>query len=833
MLARIGSRLVGLRIGLLCLLFLSTASSVVLSGCGRSSFLFGSPQDCPDGKVNADGTCVHTDGGTDGSIDANPDGPASCTQCAQQGCDKAGCCACGVCQGALFCQNPDMKGDGGTDGFMDPCASKNDCMKPECVGDPRCRIPGTEVCNNGIDDDDDGLIDCKDSDCNAFPGCSILACPAPPNCALPVCVDKPECKDLRCMPTVDFGTLQGMGSTVTKTVSTTGTVDVVTTPCAPGGGGMIVGRVTLAATTDVSLSYTQAKGEDHVFGLFRAGVNQPCAANPIECYDPKGAQSGVHPYPGLAAGDYYIIAQAFAPAGQGSVSITLSTPSMPEICNNGVDDNGNGLIDCQEASCATAANCINSQCSVDINLGALVVNGPGKTASFDTNGADSNNNLSCQATAGGKDVVVRFTLQQTAGLLVEWSQSGDHVLELVRLPDPGSPCDVNPLSCYDPSGRTNDNVAFGEQPPGEYAFIWKALKPGQEGMVTANISAFVNRQQELCHNGIDDDGNGLIDCQDPACVGVEGCSAPYCQPNVNLGTLNVGDFKQASLNVKQNGQAGYVASCSRGGAKGMVVQLTIGGTSGVAIGFDCTETGDHVLALYQAGGPRDKCDLSELVCADPKVLPFGCGYAIPNLDPGTYNVVVAGYQPGSEGTVDLTLSISDDRVLEICNNGIDDDGNGKTDCADRKCATNPSCAATQCRADDLINPVPLTGANTFRLVQTANNGVQANVPCATTPGGQTSVIELTLTAKADLTLQWNQIGNHDFSIYTKDGTQLPCDAGTNLVCKKSNGTASGSVSFAGVPQGTVYLVIAGDAPDVVGNQSSGSVSIALSGTPSL
>jgi hypothetical protein len=797
------------------------------ASCGRSGFLGGSSTDCPSGTVNEDGTCGNDLGG-DGGHDFG-DGFVTCQQCSTGGCDQPGCCACQACSGALFCQHMDMKGDAGDAG--DPCATKADCMKPECLGDPRCHVLGTEICNNGIDDDDNGLIDCQDPACASFPGCQIKVCPNPPDCTLPICVKEPACQDLRCHPTVDFGTLAKMGSSVTKTVNTTGTTDVVVTPCAPGGGGMVVGEFTLSDTTDVALAFTQQKGEDHVFGLFRAGVNQPCNSTPVTCYDPKGAVSGTNPFPQLEAGHYYIITQAFTPAAQGPVTVTLSTPNMPEICNNGIDDNGNGLIDCQEASCATAPNCINQECNVDINLGALVVNGPGKTASFTTTTADAENNLTCQGKAGGKDVVVRFTLQETAGILVDWSQTGDHVLALVKLPDPGQPCDVNQISCYDPSGRMMDAVAFGEQPPGDYAIIWKALQPGDEGSVSATISAYRNRQQELCHNGIDDDGNGLIDCQDPACVGVAGCSAPYCQPNVNLGTMMVGDSKSAMLDIKNNGQAGYVASCSKGGAKGMVVQLTIAGSTGISLGFDCTETGDHVLALYQAGGPRDKCDFSELVCADPKILPFGCGYAIPNLDPGTYNVIAEGYQAGSEGTMDLTLTVAEDRVLEICNNGIDDDMDGFTDCADRKCATNPICAAVACRPDDQINPMPLTGQNVFRLVQTANNGVQAKLPCATTPGGQTAVIAVTLTAKANLSLQWNQIGNHDFAVFTNDGQLLPCDGGSLLACGQSGGAPSGMLSFSNVPQGKVFVVIAGDAPDTAMNQFSGSVSISLSGTP--
>jgi hypothetical protein len=753
-------------------------------------------------------------------------------------CGDPGCCSCDVCQFNFLCLPKDGGTDGGPDGG-DPCADPKNCKQPQCVGDPRCHVLGTEICNNGIDDNDDGLIDCMDPQCANFPGCKPHTCDAAnPDCTDPACADNPKCKDLKCKPTVDFGTLMPMNSSSTKMENTTGTTDVTVTPCAPGGAGMVVGKFTLAGgKADVNLAFTQGAKEDHVFGLFRAGINQTCGANPVSCYDPKSASMGNHTFPQLDPGEYYVISQPFEPAGQGPLTVTLSTPSVKEICNNGIDDNGNGLIDCADGDCLTDPNCINQQCMPDFNVGALVVNAPGKSVSFNTTQANADNtNVSCVAQKGGKDVVVRFTLKETAGILLNWDQSGDHVVELYRTPGPGQKCDSDPASgCYDPSGRNQDTVAWGEFPPGDYEFIFKALKPGDEGHIDATISAYRNRRQELCHNGIDDDGNGLIDCADPACVGVAGCSAPYCMPDKQLGNLNVGQQASVTLNVQANGIAGYKASCAKGGAKGMVVQFTVpkvGSQGGIGVGFDCQQSGDHVLDLFAAGAPRDPCDAQELVCADPKTLPFGCGYEVPNLQPGTYNVIVEGFTPGSEGTVNLTLSVTDDRQLEICNNGKDDDGDGKIDCADRKCVTSQFCSAAQCRPDQTIDPLPLTGANTFRLVQTAMNGIHGQVPCATTAGGQGAVIGITLTATADLTLAWNQIGNHDFQLFTNDGTGLPCDAGTaTSTCTQSAGAASGQTSWSKVAQGKYYLVIQGDAPDGT-TQASGSVNIALSGKPS-
>ena len=41
-----------------------------------------------------------------------------------------------------------------------------------------------------------------------------------------------------------------------------------------------------------------------------------------------------------------------------------------------MDDDGNGLTDCQDAACKNDASCVGSECNPDVNLGTLVVDGP-------------------------------------------------------------------------------------------------------------------------------------------------------------------------------------------------------------------------------------------------------------------------------------------------------------------------------------------------------------------------------------------------------------------------------------------------------------------------
>jgi len=51
--------------------------------------------------------------------------------------------------------------DNDNDGFTD-------CEDSDCDSDSSCAV---EICNDGIDNDNDGFTDCEDSDCDSDPDC--------------------------------------------------------------------------------------------------------------------------------------------------------------------------------------------------------------------------------------------------------------------------------------------------------------------------------------------------------------------------------------------------------------------------------------------------------------------------------------------------------------------------------------------------------------------------------------------------------------------------------------------------------------------------------------
>ncbi len=755
--------------------------------------------------------------------------PEVCNNFIDDDCDTLVDCQDPDCRNSAECVN--MRKEICNNGVDDDNNGLTDCADPACFGDPHCFVPGQEICNNGIDDDGDGLTDCADPDCFTNPICTMHSgneiCDNGiddngdhlVDCDDPQCVAFPACVHFDCTPDVEFGTINPHDSTATQTMDTTLAVRSFNT-CAFPGGTARVGEFTLTGTADVRLDFTQAAGAAHVVSLFAAGALQACDQNLIFCLNAGQAPTATHTYAALPPGTYRVIVQSF-PGTQGSTTVTLSTSpsSKVEICDNGVDDDGNGLTDCADLACKNDPSCVTEECNPDINLGTLVVGGPSHHANFDTHSSSNRNHPTCAGTSTGDDEVVEVTLAQTAGILVQWTQTGDHVITVFKMPGPGQACDAIQQSCYYPGGASGGQVAFSPRSPGSYLLIFKAVRAGSEGVIDINVSAFQNQGTEICNNGIDDDGDGLVDCNDPDCFGVGSCRPPVCVPDVDLGDFNSTSVQSLVLDTT-TAHNYYSTKCGQGTGKERVIQLNV--TEPIALGFSCTESSDHVLQLAAHLNPLDSCDANEFNCADPAILPFGCNFAMPNIQAGRYEVIVEAFRAGDEGTVDLTLFGIAETVLEICDNKIDDDGDGFTDCDDLKCVTSPECSQFACHADQDLGTLPLDGTTTeTAVVNTSSGTVPTRVPmCVTQVGGKEAVVDFTVPSTADVTVQWAQAGDHDFAVYLDQSHAAACDAGPIVDCVASSMSGgAGSFTLTALARGKYHLVtyadVAGDEGGVV------------------
>ena len=339
------------------------------------------------------------------------------------------------------------------------------------------------------------------------------------------------------------------------------------------------------------------------------------------------------------------------------------------------------------------------------------------------------------------------------------------------------------------------------------------------------LSAFADRGVEICDNGIDDDGNGLADCDDPACSTAVNCQAPMCLPDGDLGDIAVGTNKTVNVNLTTATRT-FSTECGKGDGHGRVYRLNL--LNAMSLGVRCTQTGSQVIQLDAQVSPLDLCDANSVDCVDPAIQPFGCNFDIPSLQPGVYNLVVQAFTSGTEGTMNLSLTGISETVLEICNNGIDDDGDGAIDCYDLKCAGDPNCQKLVCKPDQALGILPLDGTVTTAAVSTSGSAnKQATSTCVSGKGGGEAVVGFTLTAAADLTIEWSQFGNQALVLYKVLNESLPCEANTPINCEATAGAATGSYSLSGLAQGKYFLVVDADKPG-----SEGAMILQIKGLPS-
>jgi C1A family cysteine protease len=181
---------------------------------------------------------------------------------------------------------------------------------------------------------------------------------------------------------------------------------------------------------------------------------------------------------------------------------------------------------------------------------------------------------------------------------------------------------------------------------------------------------------------------------------------------------------------------------------------------------------------------------------------------------GTQNPHGAGYgfisqkyieKYGNAVIADLPAENADG---EVCNDGVDNDGNGKTDCADAACAADPACVSTG----------GLDGSATPNLAIPDN-----------TPAGVSSEISITSTAnvatvKVTVDITHTYVGDLKVTLTHGDKTvTLQANQGGGTADLKKTFTVDG---FAGVPAGGAWkLTVADTASMDEGTLNSWSIAI--------
>lgn len=311
--------------------------------------------DCNDPDCLADPACIcmgQTEtcmGGTDDDCDllidcADPDCeglfpctcggapvPENCSDGTDNDCDELVDCADPNCVLSAACEDcmPELCGNGADE----DCDGLIDCADEACVFDPSC-MPQAEICNNDLDDDGDGAIDCDDEDCFGVPICSQ----SQSNCGTAASI---------------FASGTYFGTTAGNPNNTEGTCG--------GGAGEAVFALVLFAPAHVTLTSVGTSFDSVLY--VRAG--SCTVGQEIGCDDDSGGfmWSAALDFTLLQAGTYYVFLDGYTidPVGgpnEGPWQLNVEIEeNPPEICDDGIDNDGDVYADCGDPDCVTAPGC--------------------------------------------------------------------------------------------------------------------------------------------------------------------------------------------------------------------------------------------------------------------------------------------------------------------------------------------------------------------------------------------------------------------------------------------------------------------------------------------
>jgi len=365
--------------------------------------------DCADVQCTGHAACLEfQEYACDNGVDDDGDGQQDCDDpdCqVSQACnpDQELACHDGVDNdgdGKTDCRDPDCQGsdacwescDDGEDNDQDGLV---DCADPDCEADALCG--GGEICNNGYDDDGDGAVDCDDDDCIEVPACDFAErCDngydddgdGAIDCDDGDCAGNPYCMELFCADSIDNdgnglidcddAACAGMPGCIASTncvpslllfcndsisSSTAGRLSNFDTyGCNQGsypGGEMYYNllayygwevTVFLADnSTNQDLQLVVSHTTDAVGGC---DANDPCDSADVSTVNDQQVTVASNTVTNL----WIIVDSSTAAGGDFDLTVTCLLPN--EIhCADGINDDGDGLIDCWDSDCDTDPLC--------------------------------------------------------------------------------------------------------------------------------------------------------------------------------------------------------------------------------------------------------------------------------------------------------------------------------------------------------------------------------------------------------------------------------------------------------------------------------------------
>jgi hypothetical protein len=478
---------------LLCALLVSACSpSIGTGGNGNGGGPGGGDGGSGSGG-NGDGGAhggMHGDGGGGGG-----DGGSCGTSLDQAGCPCPRMGAMRSCYtGPAATENKGLCKDG-----MQSCVRQGEFLVwGACTGDV---VPAAEVCSDTADHNCNGLTGCDDPACAGMTGCCTSG-------QMRACYDGPA------------GTA-GVGQCKAGSQS-----------CNPDGSwpqvctgevlpGIELGNCQDGIDNDCN---GQVDCQDIVCLLDPACQPKTCQQGAMQaCYDGPAGTDGV--------GQCHGGMQVCTAQGQWPATCTgeVTPGSESGNCSDGIDNDCNGKVDCQDAACALDAACLPQACTP--NTPRPCYDGPSGT---DGVGQCHSGTQTCTAQGQWPSVC---SGEVTPG--VEAGHCSDNIDN-----DCDGKTDCQDITCaFDPAcqpkvcspGATQSCYSgpSGTEGIGQCKAGSEMCASDGSGWSSCSGQVLPGNEAANCSNGVDDDCNGLTDCNDPACFSSPACCVAV-PPNATI-----------------------------------------------------------------------------------------------------------------------------------------------------------------------------------------------------------------------------------------------------------------------------------------------------------
>ncbi len=498
-----------------------------------------------------------------------------------------------------------------------------DCQDPDCSGEPIC-VMG-EDCLDGFDNDGDGLTDCADPDCGGFPLCGPENCgdmfdndgDGQIDCLDPDCAMAPNCAFERCD---DFVDNDGDGQ-----------VDCADADCQ---GFPLCGPEQCADGFDND-------GDGQIDCLDIDCQANPNCAPPEICddlvdNDLDGSTDCADPdCQGFPLCGFEVCVDGFDNDGDGQTDCDDSDCLMDPMCimvelncTDGIDNDGDALTDCADPDCAMDPICQMNAC-VNVVLGSAI--GP-SVAVGNTSGGGNDTTPNCTGSIAA-DIGHLWTAPFSGTFTFDTNGSAfDSAIYVLD-----SDCNGPQLECSD-TGPGDETVSVALN-AGQTVVVVVDGFATSTGPYVLNITASEAGQ---CDDGLDNDSDGVRDCNDPDCASDPAC---FICPDQDIGS----GFGTVSIGTTVGTGNQLTPTCTN---FGNAEEITLSWTAPVAGRYTVDTNGtnfDSVLSVFDGtcGGPV-------LGCVD-QVGPGGESLDV-TLNAGQTMIVAVDGWANQSGTYQLNIN---------------------------------------------------------------------------------------------------------------------------------------------------------------------------------